>query len=124
MTNSNETAPEADYNEILSKLEALLREHQGSSPTSASAETGDKAASFPIAAHGTALQQASLIAADDIPTLTEMVCLAAEMLSPQPDIASLLEQILDSALRDAGIDLKTEARKTLVQALETRLFGI
>jgi hypothetical protein len=125
MTNSSdETTPEADYNEILSKLEALLRKHQGNPSASASVETDGKAEAFHIAAHGTALEQGSLIAIDEIPTLTEMVYLAPEMLSPQPDITSLLEQILDSALGDAEIDLEADARKILVQALESRLFGL
>jgi hypothetical protein len=125
MTNrSDEIIPEADYNEILSKLEALLRKHQGNPSASASVETDAKAGLFHMAAHGTALEQGSLIAVDEIPTLTEMVYVAPEMLSPQPDIASLLEQILDSALRDAGIDLEVGARKTLVQALESRLFRL
>lgn len=125
MTNSSdETTPEADYNEILSKLEALLRKHQGNPSASASVETDGKAEAFHIAAHGTALEQRSLIAVDEIPTLTEMVYLAPEMLSPQPDITSLLAQILDSALGDAEVDLNADARKILVQALESRLFGL
>jgi hypothetical protein len=127
MTNSSdEIIPEADYNEILSKLEALLRKHQSNASVSvpASAKTDNKAGSFHIAAHGAALEQPSFMGADDIPTLTEMVYPAPEMLSPQPDIASLLEQILDSALGDAEIDLNAEARKTLVQALKSRLFGL
>lgn len=125
MTNSSdETTPEADYNEILSKLEALLRKHQGNPSAPASVETDGKAEAFHIAAHGTTLEQRSLIAVDEIPTLTEMVYLAPEMLSPQPDITSLLGQILDSALGDAEVDLNADARKILVQALESRLFGL
>jgi hypothetical protein len=127
MTNSiDELIPEADYNEILSKLEALLRKHQGnaSAPVPASAETDNKAGSFHIAAHGIASEQTSLMAADDIPTLTEMLYVPAEMLSPQPDIALLLEQILDAALGDAEVDLNAEARKKLIQALQSRLFGL
>ena len=126
MTNTDEIIPEADYNEILSKLEALLRKHQSGASASvpASAETDNKAGSFHIAAHGTASEQTSLMAADDIPTLTEMVYPGPEMLSPQPDITSLLAQILDSALGEAEVELNAEARKTLVQALESRLFGL
>ncbi len=125
MTNSSdETTPEADYNEILSKLEALLRKHQGNPSASASVETDGKAEAFHSAAHGTALEQRPLIAVDEIPTLTEMVYLAPEMLSPQPDITSLLEQILDAALGDAEVDLNADTRKILVQSLESRLFGL
>jgi hypothetical protein len=53
-----------------------------------------------------------------------MVYLAPQMLSPQPDITSLLEQILDAALGDAEVDLNADAKKILVQALESRLFGL
>ena len=106
-----------------SKLDALLRKHQGK-PASASVEADGKAEAFHSAAHGTASEQVSLTAVDDIPTLTETVYLAPTMLSPQPDITSLLEQILDSALKDAEVDLNAGARKDMVQALECRLFGL
>ena len=121
---SDETTPEADYNEILSKLEALLRKHQGNPSASASVETDGKAEAFHSTAHGTALEQKPLIAVDEIPTLTEIVYLAPETLSPQPDITSLLEQMLDAALGDAKADLHANARKILVQSLESRLFGL
>ncbi|HYH57233.1 MAG TPA: hypothetical protein VD772_11510 [Anseongella sp.] len=122
MTNSSdERTSEADYNEILSKLEALLRRHQGKS--SSVAVKGDDSPSFHIPSPGT-LRHEQLIAADNIPTLTEIVHLAPAMLSPQSDVTSLLRQVLDSALRDAGVELDAAAREALVQALETRLFGI
>lgn len=112
MTSSNETSPEADYDTILQKLDTLLRKHQGNS----SAPTG--------ANDTTSGEEPSLTAADNIPTLTETVSLPSAMLSPQSDITSLLEQILDSALKDAGTDLTAGARTALVQALECRLFGL
>ncbi|HEX8873065.1 MAG TPA: hypothetical protein VF780_00440, partial [Nitrosospira sp.] len=65
-----------------------------------------------------------LTASDNIPTLTETVHITPAMLSPQSDITSLLGQILDSALQDAGVDLDAAARKALIQALECRLFGL
>ena len=112
MTSSNEASSEADYDAILHKLDALLRKHQGKPSTLAEAETA------------VASGQVSLTAADSIPTLTETVFLTPTMLSPQSDITSLLEQILDSALKDAGVDLTAGARTALVQALECRLFGL
>jgi hypothetical protein len=112
MISSNETSPEADYDAILQKLDTLLRKHQGNS-------------SAPTGANGTTSgEEPSLTAADNIPTLTETVSLPSAMLSPQSDITSLLEQILDSALKDAGTDLTAGARTALVQALECRLFGL
>ncbi|MEO7320777.1 MAG: hypothetical protein ABIW02_03960 [Nitrosospira sp.] len=103
----NQASSEADYDEILKKLDALLHKHQGM--PSARAEAGDAAVAP---------------APDNIPMLTEIVLLPPTMLSPQADITSLLEQIVDSALRDAGADLATGARAALVQALECRLFGL
>ncbi len=109
----NEASSEADYDAILQKLDALLRKHQGT--PSARAEASDTVA---------ASEQISLTAPDSIPTLTETVFLTPTMLSPQADITSLLEQIVDSALRDAGAELAAGARTALVQALESRLFSI
>ncbi len=122
MTNSIESSSEADYNEILRKLDALLLKHQGK--PSVLTEVDNNAASFPDLALGAASGETSLTDADNIPTLTEMVFLPPAMLSPQSDITSLLGQILDSALKDAGAHLDTGARNALVQALECRLFGL
>ncbi|MEP7370608.1 MAG: hypothetical protein ABI659_00145 [Nitrosospira sp.] len=122
MTNSSENSSEADYNEILSKLDALLRKHQGK--PSVPAEADNNAASFPDLTLRAASGETSLTDADNIPTLTETVFLPPAMLSPQSDITSLLGQILDSALKDAGTDLDAGARNALVHALECRLFGL
>jgi hypothetical protein len=46
------------------------------------------------------------------------------MLSSQSDITAILTQIVDSALKDAGTALSSDARKALVLALESRLFGL
>ncbi|GAB4515998.1 MAG: hypothetical protein Tsb0026_21350 [Sulfuricaulis sp.] len=119
MTNSDDASQEARYDEIVSKLEALLRKHKGGSR--ASMEPGGAAYSASITG-GTV--EAPLTASDNIPTLTETVHITPATLSPQSDITSLLGQILDSSLKDAGVDLDAAARKTLVQALESRLFGL
>ncbi len=118
MTDGDDASEEARYDEIVNKLEALLQKHKGKS-SSAMAASGARAYLTTIA--GTA--DAPLTAGDNIPTLTETVHIAPGMLSPQSDITSLLGQIVDSALRDAGVDLDVNAQKALVQALETQLFG-
>lgn len=120
MTNSDEDSSDADYDEILSKLDALLHKHQDTPSALAKAHT---AASLPIFTPGIRLEQTPLTSADNIPTLTETVHLTPTMLSPQSDVTSLLAQILDSALKDAGVELDAGARETVVQALECRLFG-
>ena len=126
MTNSSHETSAEEYDAILRKLDILLRKHQGISPNSALAKASASAGahSRPISFSGAAPEQISLTAADNIPTLTEVVHLVPSMLSPYSDITALLEQILDSALNDANIELSSEARKTLVQALESRLFGL
>jgi hypothetical protein len=121
MTNSNESSSEADYDEILSRLDALLHKHESKPPVLTETDT---LASLSISPSEAVMEQASLTAADNIPTLTETVLLPPSMLSAHSDISSLLEQILDSALRDVGLDLDAKGRIALVQALENRLFGL
>jgi hypothetical protein len=118
MTNGDDASQEAKYDEIVSKLEALLQKHKGKAP-SATAAVGTRGYLTTIAGAVDARSTAS----DNIPTLTETVHIAPAMLSPHSDITSLLGQILDSALKDAGVDLDAAARKALVQALESQLFG-
>ncbi|HTJ55265.1 MAG TPA: hypothetical protein VL380_07595 [Nitrosospira sp.] len=118
MTNGDDASQEAKYDEIVSKLEALLQKHKGKAP-SATAAVGARGYLTTIAGAVDARSAAS----DNIPTLTETVHIAPAMLSPHSDITSLLGQILDSALKDAGVDLDAAARKALVQALESQLFG-
>lgn len=124
MTNSSDETSAEEYDAILRKLDMLLRKHQGASLASALGKAGADADSRSISLSGAAPEQISLTAADNIPTLTEIVQPAPLMLSPYSDRAALLEQILDSALNDANVELSSEARKTLVQALESRLFGL
>lgn len=122
MTNTrSNTPPEADYDEILRKLDALLLRHQGKPSVSARIDANG---ARPTQRVGGGSAQTSLMAADTIPTLTEMVYLPPSMLSAPGDITSLIAQIVDSALKDAGADLAAGARAALVQALESRLFGL
>jgi hypothetical protein len=122
MTNTHpKISPEAEYDEILRKLDSLLLRHQGK--PSVSARTGaNEPQPSPTVAGGSA--QTALTAADNIPTLTEMVYLTPAMLSPSGDITSLIAQIVDSALKDAGTELEAGARGALVRSLESRLFGL
>jgi hypothetical protein len=119
MTNGDDASQEARYDEIVNKLEALLQKHKGKA-LGATAAGGAKGYLTTLAGAAGARS----IASDDIPTLTETVHIAPTLLSPQSDITSLLGQILDSALKDAGVDLEVAARKALVQALESQLFGL
>ncbi|ODT67625.1 MAG: hypothetical protein ABS69_17570 [Nitrosomonadales bacterium SCN 54-20] len=138
MTNSKKTS-QGEYGEILHKLEILLNRHQdvsstpladsdnhlitGSSPLSGSAteQTGtDDAADIPTLTEVAARQSPS---GDSIPTLTEVMHSTPSTLSPA-DITVLLEKILDGALNETGTAMNPNARKALIQALKSRLFGL
>jgi hypothetical protein len=122
MTNTHpKISPEAEYDEILRKLDALLLRHQGKPSVSARPGANELQPSPMV---GGRSAQIALTAADNIPTLTEMVYLTPAMLSPSSDITSLIAQIVDSALKDAGTELETGVRGALVRALESRLFGL
>ena len=122
MTNTRASiSPEAEYDEILRKLDALLLRHQGKQPITVRTDANE---AQPVPPGGGRSGQMSVAASDNIPTLTEIVYLPPSVLSPPGDITSLIAQIVDSALRDAGADLDAGARVALVQALESRLFGL
>ncbi|WON73037.1 hypothetical protein [Nitrosospira sp. Is2] len=125
MTNARaKTSSEAEYDEILRKLDTLLLRHQGKPSVSARADANAAADFRPTSIASGSPTQVPLTAADTIPTLTEMVYLPPSMLSAPGDITSLIAQIVDSALKDTGEDLGAGARAALVQALESRLFGL
>jgi hypothetical protein len=125
MTNiRDKTASEAEYDEILRKLDTLLSRHHGKSSVSARTDANATADFLSNSVLGRRSEQVPLTAADNIPTLTETVHLAPAMLVPCSSIASLIGQIVDSALKDAGTDLDARARVALVQALESKLFGL
>lgn len=123
MTNTRpKISSEVEYDEILRKLDSLLLRHQGKPSVSARTGASDPQPSRTVG--GGSAQTAPLTAADNIPTLTEMVYLTPAMLSPSGDITSLIAQIVDSALKDAGAELEAGARGALVRSLESRLFGL
>ena len=122
MTNTRpKISSEVEYDEILRKLDSLLLRHQGKPSVSARTGASDPQPSPTV---GGRSAQTALAAADNIPTLTEMVYLTPAMLSPSGDITSLIAQIVDSALKDAGTELEAGARGALVRSLESRLFGL
>jgi hypothetical protein len=135
MTNSNGTKQD-EYDEILRKLEILLSRHQsissppladsdgrmadGSSRLSGIATKQARADDIPTLTEVAARQSPSGVS---IPTLTEVVHATPSKLSPI-DITALLEKILDGALNEARAVLTPKARKTLIQALKSHLFGL
>jgi hypothetical protein len=122
MTTHNGSSSETEYDNILNKLDALLHKHQGKSQPLAGGD-GNAESLHNIIPGGIPATDVSG-SASNIPTLTEAVILTSGMLSSQSDITAILSQIVDSALRDAGTSLNADAHKALVQALESRLFGL
>lgn len=120
----DETLPEPGDNEVLDKLDALLRKHQGKAPAVAGmAGVDGAAATFPVLTQilDAAPEQSSPPAPDKIPTLTETIPLPPAAPSPKTEVTSQLRQILDAALLETEIDLDATAREALIHALEWRL---
>ena len=109
MINPAGKTPSTEYDQILRKLEELMRKHQRRSPVAGQKRMEADPASRPT---------------DSIPTLTEIVDFSPSLLAPQPDITALLEHVLNSSLKDAGVHLGEDARAALVQSLQTHLFGL
>lgn len=122
MTIHNGSSSETEYDSILNKLDALLHKHQGKSQPLAGGD-GNAEPLHNVIPGGIPAGDASG-STRNIPTLTEAVILTSGMLSSQSDITAILTQIVDSALKDAGTALSADARKALVLALESRLFGL
>ncbi|SEN82176.1 hypothetical protein SAMN05216404_107128 [Nitrosospira multiformis] len=135
MTNSKKASKD-EYDKILHKLEILLSRHQDVSSTPLADSDSHLVAGSPRLS-GTAMKQVRVDdiptltevatrqppSGADIPTLTEVVHSAPSTLSPA-DITVLLEKILDGALNETSIVLNPDARKALIQALKSRLFGL
>jgi hypothetical protein len=138
MTNSKK-ASQGEYGEILHKLEILLSRHQDVSSTPL-ADSDNHLAAGSSRASGTATKQARADDADNIPTLTEVAARESpssttiptltEVMHSTPstlfptDITVLLEKILEGALKETGTALNPKARRALIQALKSRLFGL
>ena len=122
MTTNNGSSLETEYDNILNKLDALLRKHQDKPQPPAEGGAG---AEFLHNVIPGGIPPGKASGSDgNIPTVTEAVILTPGMLSSQSDITAILAQIVDSALKDAGTVLNPDARTALVQALESRLFGL
>lgn len=117
MADDNEIPPESGDDEVLDKLDALLRKHQGKPATVTGADS--VAATLPVLTQilDAAPEQSSPPALNKIPTLTEAMPVPPVAPSPQTE----LRQLLDAALLEAEIELDAAAREALSHALEWRL---
>ena len=121
MPDDNEIPAESDDNEVLDKLDALLRKHQ-SKPATVTGADG-VAATLPVLTQivDAAPEQLSPPVLNKIPTLTEAIPLPSAAASPKIEVMSQLRQLLDAALLEAEVELDAAAREALIQALEWRL---
>jgi hypothetical protein len=122
MTNSSNETSKEEYDTILRKLDILLRKHQDALFNSTRVKANTDPDSRPFSVATTIPEQVPLAVGDGIPTLTEVVHLPPSLLAASSDPTVLLGRIIDSALRDANVELDIEARKILLESLQTRLF--
>ena len=117
----DETLPESDDDEVLDKLDALLRKHQ-SKPATVTGADG-VAATLPVLTQiiDAAPEQLSPPVLNKIPTLTEAIPLPPAAPSPKTEVTSQLRQLLHAALLEAEIELDATAQEALIHALEWRL---
>lgn len=112
---------ELDDEEVLKKLDALLHRHKNQSGDENNADVSPQAVS---SLPDTTLAETELISVDEIPTLTEVVSLQSGSLQAQTGRTLSLQQILDSALDEVNIEMKTADRIMLTKALEKQLAKI
>ena len=120
----HKVSTELDDDEILTKLDALLHRHKNQVEDTSDA---NKLVDSPQAVSSipdTILPEKEPVFSDDIPTLTEIVSLQSGAMQTQAGRTLSLQQILDSALDEVNIEMKTSDRIMLTKALEKQLTKI
>lgn len=117
------TSTEFDDDEILNKVDSLLHKHQNQAKKLDDLRDAKSSDLDDTQIPGGALQQILRSSSNEIPTLTEVVILHPVTMPEQSEYNSSLQQILDAALQEIGIDLNTTDRIALLQALEKHLIS-
>lgn len=122
--NKRKVATEFDDDEILNKLDALLYRYKNRVE-----ETGDltnvaDSSQNVLLTPETVLPKNELIFDDEIPMLTEVVLLKSGPIKMQTGRSLSLQQILDVALNEVNIEMKTSDRIMLTKAMEKQLTKI
>lgn len=122
--NKRKVATEFDDDEILNKLDALLYRYKNRVE-----ETGDltnvaDSSQNVLLTPETVLPKNELIFDDEIPMLTEVVLLKSGPIKMQTGRSLSLQQILDVALNEVNIEMKTSDRIMLIKAMEKQLTKI
>lgn len=111
---------EFDDDEILNKLDTLLDRYKNQVE-----ETNDlneiSSSSQAVSVPEVVVSKAEASFNDEIPTLTEIVMLKSVSIQARAERSLSLQQLLDAALDDAKIEMKTSDRIMLVKALKKRL---
>ena len=122
--NKRKVKTEFDDDEILNKLNALLYRYRNrveeTNDLNEVVDSSQSVASIPE----NDLPKTEQIFDDEIPTLTEIVLLQSEPIQTQTGRSLSLQQILDTALNEVNIEMKTSDRIMLTKALEKQLTKI
>ena len=119
--NKHKGSAEFNDDEILNKLDALLHRHKNQSDETGVANKSVEPSQEVISAPDTALPENEPLFDDEIPTLNEVVMLQSDLIQSQAGRSLSLQQILDSALDEVNIEMKTSDRIMLTKALEKQL---
>ena len=124
MMSKRKVATEFDDDEVLNKLDALLYRYKNraedAGDVNKAAASSQNVSSIPE----TVLPKTEPIFDDEIPTLTEVVLLQSESIQTQMGRSLSLQQILDAALDEVNIEMRTSDRIMLTKALEKQLTKI
>ena len=115
---------EFDGDDILNKMDALLHRHKNQSKDASDAKKSvvSSPAVSPVA--DTGLPEVESLVDDAIPTLSEVILLQSVTIQAQAGRSLSLQQVLDSALDEVNIEMKTSDRIMLTKALEKQLSKI
>ena len=122
--NKRKASTEFDDDEILNKLDALLHRHKNQSEDASDANKSVVSSPAVSSVADTGLPEIESLVDDAIPTLSEVVLLQSVTIQAQAGRSLSLQQILDSALDEVNIEMKTSDRILLTKALEKQLTKI
>ncbi len=122
--NKRKVTTEFDNDEVLNKLDALLHRHKNrveeTNDLNKVVDSSQNVSSIPE----TVLPKTEPLFDDEIPTLTEVVLLQSNPIQMQMGRSLSLQQMLDAALNEVNIEMKTSDRIMLTKALEKQLTKI
>lgn len=121
--NKHKVSAEID-DDILNKLDALLHRHKNQAEDASDANKPVVAPQEVSSTPESVLPEAEPVFVNEIPTLTEVVLIQPDQTQIQAGHSLSLQQILDSALDEVNIEMKTSDRIMLTKALEKQLTKI